>query len=72
VIWEPAGHKLLTASQDNTSMIWNTDTGECLQELKGHSDHVFSVEMNYLGDTILTASKDNTCCVWRQSVSKSD
>lgn len=58
---------MLTASQDYSSMIWNTDTGECLQELKGHTDHVFSAEMSYLGDTILTASKDNTCYVWRQS-----
>jgi len=48
-------------------MIWNTDTGECLQELKGHNDQVFSTEISYQGDTILTASKDNTCCIWRQS-----
>lgn len=46
-------------------MIWNTDTGECLQELKAHTDQVFSAEMSYLGDTIVTASKD-ICYVWRQ------
>lgn len=48
-------------------MIWNTDTGECVQKLNGHADHVFSAEISYLGDTILTVSKDNTCCIWRQS-----
>lgn len=48
-------------------MVWSTDTGECLQELKGHTNNVFSAEINYFGDTILTASKDNTCHVWRQS-----
>lgn len=47
-------------------MIWNTDTGECVQELKQHTDQVFSAKISYLGDTILTASKDNTCCVWRR------
>jgi dynein assembly factor with WDR repeat domains 1 len=48
-------------------MFWDTDTGECLQILNKHIDHVFSAEISYLGDMILTASKDNTCCVWRQS-----
>lgn len=72
MFWEPAGRYLLTSSQDHSSMIWNADTGECFQELKGHTDHVFSAEINYLGDTILTASKDNTCCVWRQSNTKKD
>lgn len=48
-------------------MIWYADTGDCLQELKEHTDHVFSAEINYLGDMILTASKDNTCRVWRLS-----
>lgn len=67
VFWEPSGHHLLTASQDCSSMFWNTETGECVQELKGHTDHVFSVETSYFGDMILTASKDNTCCIWRQS-----
>lgn len=61
---------MLTASQDNSSKFWDTDTGECIQELKGHTDHVFSAEINYLGNMILTASKDNTCCVWRQSIEK--
>lgn len=58
---------MLTASQDCSSMFWNTDTGECVQELKGHMGHVFSAEISYFGDMILTASKDNTCSVWRQS-----
>jgi len=63
---------LLTASQDHSSKFWDTETGECLQELKGHTAPVFSVLMNYLGDTILTASKDNTCCVWQKMNSKNN
>jgi len=53
-------------------MFWDTETGECLQELKGHTDQVFSVVVSYLGDTILTASKDNTCFIWQQFNSKNN
>jgi len=48
-----------------TARLWNSDNGEELQILQGHTDEIFSCQFNYEGDTIITGSKDNTCKIWR-------
>jgi dynein assembly factor with WDR repeat domains 1 len=57
---------LLTASQDKTVKVWDTQSGKCLQTLENHTDEVFSALFNYDGDAIITASKDNTISIWKQ------
>ena len=61
----PQGSRILTASSDKTARIWETETGDCLQVLEGHTDEIFSCAFNYDGDTIITGSKDNTCRIWK-------
>lgn len=68
VCFNPAGSLVLSASQDHTARLWDTDSAQCIQVLEGHSDDVFSCAFSYYGDTIITASKDNTCRIWRNSV----
>jgi len=34
---------LASASRDNTVKIWDANSGDCLQTLEGHSEHVYSV-----------------------------
>lgn len=58
------GEYLLTASQDHTARLWKTSTGNCVQELKGHSDEVFAAVFSQCGKKIVTASKDNTAIIW--------
>ena len=45
-------------------MLWDAETGDCLQRLDGHGDEIFSCAFNYEGDTIITGSKDNTVRIW--------
>jgi dynein assembly factor with WDR repeat domains 1 len=64
------GNKILTASNDKTSRIWNAESGDLLQVLEGHEDEIFSCAFNYEGDTIITGSKDNTCRIWKDLPAK--
>ena len=50
---------------DKSARVWETDSGDCLQVLEGHTDEIFSCAFNYDGDTIITGSKDNTCRIWK-------
>ena len=45
-------------------MLWDSETGDCLQRLDGHSDEIFSCQFSYDGRLVLTGSKDNTCRLW--------
>lgn len=76
VMFNPQGTRLLTASADHTCKVWSVQSGGvgggdagagggCVQALRGHTDEVFSMALNYEGDTLVTSSKDNTCRVWR-------
>jgi WD40 repeat protein len=49
---------------DKTIRIWRADTGECVQELQGHSSEVSSVAFSH--DSALVASGgDKTVRIWR-------
>ena len=56
---------MLTAGFDQIARLWDSESGDLLQELEGHSDELFSCGFNYEGDTIITGSKDNSCGIWR-------
>ena len=53
------------------SRLWDTDSGECLQTLEGHTDEIFSCAFNYEGDFVITGSKDNTCRIWKSLTASS-
>ena len=36
----PDGQRIVSASWDNTLMVWDVETGECVATLEGHSDGV--------------------------------
>ena len=65
IAFNPQGTKLLSAGFDQIARLWDSETGELLQELEGHNDEIFSCSFNYEGDTIITGSKDNTCGIWK-------
>lgn len=63
--FNPQGTRIVTASSDCSSRLWDVESGELLQVLEGHTDEIFSCAFNYEGDSIITGSKDNTCRIWR-------
>ena len=50
------GSKLVTASADGTSRVYNTQTGACQAILIGHEGEISKVCFNPQGTKILTAS----------------
>jgi dynein assembly factor with WDR repeat domains 1 len=60
VVFAPQDTKVLTASDDCTSSIWDSDISECLEVLMGHTDYILGCAFNYTGDCIISASRDNT------------
>jgi hypothetical protein len=61
--FSPDGKTFVTASDDCTAKVWNTDAGKLLFTLKGHQNRVRSAVYSSDGKTILTIS-DNMAKVW--------
>ncbi len=64
VCYNATGSKLVTASADGTSRIFNTMTGACQSILIGHEGEISKVAFNPQGARILTASSDKTARLW--------
>lgn len=58
------GSKLVTASADSTSRVYNTMTGACHAILSGHEGEISKVAFNPQGSRILTASSDKSARIW--------
>ena len=58
---------IVTASEDGTARIWNSETGleiQSLKSLSGHTGYVSSATFSPDGKQIITASKDRTARIW--------
>jgi WD40 repeat protein/transcriptional regulator with XRE-family HTH domain len=62
--WSPDGTILLTGHEDGSARLWNTQSGELLQPLTGHSGTVFDAVFSPDGRRIATASEDGTVRLW--------
>ena len=51
---------IATGSMDNTSRLWDVETGECLHTLLGHTAEIVSLDFDTQGQRIITGSFDNT------------
>ena len=54
----------MTAARDATARVWDAETGEQLQVLRGHSERVNDAAFSPDGNRIVTASKDGTARLW--------
>jgi len=61
----------ISASDDTTLRLWETDTGNLLRTFKGHSDKVFSVAIIPNSNHIISASADHTLRLWDISTGQS-
>ena len=64
VCFNTTGSKLVSASADGTSRVFNTMTGACQAILVGHEGEISKVCFNPQGSRILTASSDKTGRLW--------
>lgn len=65
------GKYILTGSNDNTAILWNTEDGEKASILKGSANHVVYVNFSSNGTELITGDKDGQIFLWqRGAVSK--
>ena len=62
--YSPDGTRIVTASEDKTTRVWDARTGEQLAVLSGHSARVNSAAYSPDGAHITTASLDKTARIW--------
>lgn len=68
--YSPDGKYVVSASWDNTVMIWLSPEGRLLHELKGHKGSLTSASYSNDGKLIVTTSKDSTAIIWRAADGK--
>ena len=56
----------MTSSYDRTAKVWDTMTGNLLQDLKGHTNAVWTVDFSQFNQNRLlaTGSLDSTVKLW--------
>ncbi|RJR45003.1 MAG: TIR domain-containing protein, partial [Desulfobacteraceae bacterium] len=59
-VFSQDGKRALSASTDKTVRLWDLETGRCLNALKGHSGHVWSVAWSTDQQCVLAGSWDKT------------
>lgn len=63
-VYSPDSRYIVTASADNTGIIWDAETCQPIQQLVGHTDWVIDVDYSPDGRFIATASWDKTIKIW--------
>ena len=58
------GSRIVTASNDCTAKVWDSQTGKEISKLTGHKDVVTSAKFNRAGTKVVTASWDGKVKIW--------
>jgi WD40 repeat protein len=62
--FSPDGKRVVTASEDQTALVWETETGHLLSGPLAHRGTVWAAAFNPDGTRVVTASLDGTARVW--------
>jgi len=63
-VWSTDGTRIITASDDATARIWNTDGSGQPVVLRGHEQGLRFAAFSPDGQLIITTSKDGTARIW--------
>jgi WD40 repeat protein len=67
-IWTAAltmdGKVLATAGESSVVRLWDTQTGRCLHELRGHTNSVVAVVFDSTGTRLVSAGMDKSAIIW--------
>lgn len=70
VVMSPDGKFLAAGSLDTVVRIWDANTGQLLDKLKGHKDSVYSVAFSPDGKFLVSGSLDKTLKMWDMATLK--
>lgn len=62
--FSPDGHRVVTASFDNTARVWDAETGQLLTMLSGRAVKLDCAQFSPDGSRIVSVGFDNTARVW--------
>jgi WD40 repeat protein len=68
--FSPDSQRIVTASFDKTTRLWDAATGNEITLLQGHIGWVNSAEFSPDGERILTAAEDGTARLWDAATGK--
>jgi WD40 repeat protein len=60
----PDGKQAVSASSDQTLIIWDLQSGTLLKTLAGHTQHVNAVAITPSGKKAVSGASDNTLKIW--------
>lgn len=65
VMWSHNDHFVLTSSSDAKIRMWDSETGQLIRILEGHTQEVYTIHFHPLNDNILlTGGYDGKCIFW--------
>ncbi|HKS36029.1 MAG TPA: serine/threonine-protein kinase, partial [Verrucomicrobiae bacterium] len=64
IAWHPDGQRLATASEDRFVTLWNAETGERLEQLRGHLGAPLSLAFTSGGELLASAGWDGVIRLW--------
>jgi WD40 repeat protein len=62
--FSPDGTRVVTASEDQTAIVWDVAAGTPIAVLRGHSAPLTAARFDATGALVVTAGLDNTARVW--------
>src|SRR5438309_5115615 len=62
--WSPRGDKIAAGCRDSTIRVWDAESGDLVEILKGHMDTVLSVTWSADAETLASGSRDGSIRIW--------
>jgi WD40 repeat protein len=63
--WAPDGERVVSAGEDGTAQVWDTNSGEPLTTFAGHGATVRDASFSPDGERVVSVGADGTARVWR-------